>query len=93
MERESVRRVAAQYGTGSDEAASTANRRQFFRTTPWLSNAAVARGLGYRTGTTPSDSSARSIQRFLEVFCTNATFSARNVRGPVCACHRLAACS
>jgi hypothetical protein len=34
--------VAAQYGEGSDEAASTANRRRFFRTTPWLSEAAAA---------------------------------------------------
>jgi hypothetical protein len=42
MERESVRRVAAQYGERSDEAASTANRRRFFRTTPWLSEAATA---------------------------------------------------
>jgi hypothetical protein len=42
MQRESVRRVAAQYGAASDEAASTANRRQFFRATPWLSDAAVA---------------------------------------------------
>jgi hypothetical protein len=42
MERESVRRVAAQYGERSDEAASTASRRRFFRTTPWLSEAAAA---------------------------------------------------
>jgi hypothetical protein len=42
MESESVRRVAAQYGTESPEAASTANRRRLFRTTPWLSDAAAA---------------------------------------------------
>jgi hypothetical protein len=42
MEQESVRRVAAQYGTGSAEAASTASRRAFFRATPWLSDSAVA---------------------------------------------------
>ena len=42
MEGESVRRVAAQYGQGSAEAASTANRRAFFRTTPWLSDALAA---------------------------------------------------
>jgi hypothetical protein len=34
-----VRRVAAQFGTGSAEAASTRSRREFFRTTPWLSDA------------------------------------------------------
>ncbi len=39
MEGESVRRVAAQYGQSSAEAASTASRRAFFRTTPWLSDA------------------------------------------------------
>jgi len=39
MEQESVRRVASQFGTSSNEAASTLNRRQFFRTTPWLSDA------------------------------------------------------
>lgn len=39
MEGESVRRVAVQYGQGSAEAASTANRRAFFRSTPWLSDA------------------------------------------------------
>lgn len=42
MERESVRRVAAQYGPASAEAASTANRRKWFRTVPWLSDAAGA---------------------------------------------------
>lgn len=42
VERESVRRVAAQYGTASAEAASTANRRKWFRTVPWLSDAAGA---------------------------------------------------
>ncbi len=42
MEGESVRRVAAQYGQGTAEAASTASRRAFFRTTPWLSDATVA---------------------------------------------------
>jgi hypothetical protein len=42
MERESVRRVAVQYGPGSPEAASTANRRAFFRTTPYLSDALAA---------------------------------------------------
>ncbi len=40
MERESVRRVAAQYGTASAEAASTASRRELFRTMPWLSDTA-----------------------------------------------------
>jgi hypothetical protein len=38
MEGESVRRVAAQYGHASAEAASTAGRRALFRTTPWLSD-------------------------------------------------------
>lgn len=42
MESESVRRVAVQYGQGSAEAASTANRRAFFRTTQWLSDGAAA---------------------------------------------------
>ncbi|HWQ54782.1 MAG TPA: hypothetical protein VN442_13940 [Bryobacteraceae bacterium] len=42
VEKESVRRVAAQYGAASPEAASTANRREFFRTLPWLSDAAGA---------------------------------------------------
>ena len=42
MERESVRRVEAQFGAGSAEAASTANRRRFFRSTAWLSDTAVA---------------------------------------------------
>jgi hypothetical protein len=36
VERESVARVAAQYGAGSAFARSTADRRQTVRTTPWL---------------------------------------------------------
>lgn len=44
IEQESIRRVAAQYGAASQEAASTANRRKFFRTLPWLSDAAGAVG-------------------------------------------------
>jgi hypothetical protein len=42
MARESVRRVAAQFGPGSPEAASTTARRAFFRTTPFLSDAVWA---------------------------------------------------
>lgn len=41
MEKESVRRVAAQYGKTSAEAASTASRRELFRTMPWLSDSGV----------------------------------------------------
>jgi peptidoglycan hydrolase-like protein with peptidoglycan-binding domain len=40
MEEESVRRVAAQHGAGSDAAQSTRERRRAFRTTPHLSDAA-----------------------------------------------------
>ena len=39
MQGESVRRVAAQYGASGPEAASTAARREFFRTTPLLADA------------------------------------------------------
>lgn len=42
MENESVRRVGVQFGTGSAEALSTRSRRAFFRTTPWLTDAAGA---------------------------------------------------
>jgi hypothetical protein len=42
MEQESVRRVAAQFGAASNEARATADRRKFFRTVPWLSDAAGA---------------------------------------------------
>lgn len=42
MERESVRRVEAQYGAGGPEALATAERRAFFRTTPLLTDAAAA---------------------------------------------------
>jgi peptidoglycan hydrolase-like protein with peptidoglycan-binding domain len=38
MRDESVRRVSAQFGAGSDEAQSTASRRDWFRTTPVLSD-------------------------------------------------------
>ena len=38
MQRESVRRVAAQYGATAPETASTAARREFFRTTPLLAD-------------------------------------------------------
>jgi hypothetical protein len=38
MRDESVRRVTAQYGQGSPEAASTASRRDWFLTTPVLSD-------------------------------------------------------
>jgi len=38
MRDESVRRVSAQYGAGSPEAQSTASRRDWFRTTPVLSD-------------------------------------------------------
>jgi hypothetical protein len=40
MQGESVRRVAAQYGATAPEASSTAARREFFRTTPLLADAA-----------------------------------------------------
>lgn len=39
MAQESLRRVGAQYGQGSAEAASTETRRSFFRTAPYLSDA------------------------------------------------------
>jgi peptidoglycan hydrolase-like protein with peptidoglycan-binding domain len=41
VEQESVRRVERQYGVGSQEARSTAHRREALRTTPLLSDAAV----------------------------------------------------
>ena len=40
MRDESVRRVSAQFGAGSAEAQSTASRRDWFRTTPVLSDGA-----------------------------------------------------
>ncbi len=40
MRDESVRRVGAQYGDGSNEARSTASRRDWFRSTPVLSGQA-----------------------------------------------------
>lgn len=42
MRDESVRRVTAQYGPGSAEVQSTASRRDWFRTTPLLSDAALS---------------------------------------------------
>jgi hypothetical protein len=41
IENESVRRVEKQFGIGSKEAVATRNRREAFRTTPMLSDAAV----------------------------------------------------
>ena len=39
VQAETVLRVGLQYGDGSPEACSTANRRQLVRTTPWLTDA------------------------------------------------------
>jgi peptidoglycan hydrolase-like protein with peptidoglycan-binding domain len=39
MEQESVRRVTAKFGAGSDEAQSTAERRRAIRTSPFISDA------------------------------------------------------
>ena len=40
LENESVRRVSAQFGNNSAEARATRDRREAFRTTPLLSDAA-----------------------------------------------------
>ncbi|MEK6303035.1 MAG: peptidoglycan-binding domain-containing protein [Acidobacteriota bacterium] len=44
IENEAVRRVSSQFGVGSNEAKSTHNRREAFRTTPLLSDAPFSLG-------------------------------------------------